>query len=122
MAEAQVQSIAVCLESLLSNYADDLEAAGTLRSMQRSLESYLTVLPEKLLQDIKTILHLLVDVKQDNAQLWQEVLRLKDRLVEVEAQLKTSNENLALRQLYHALNEKLLRYIAADAGQKVKDL
>ena len=88
MASASVQEVTRCLQLLLTSYADDSDATGTLKGIQDSHNEYLSILPETLLHDIKMLLHLLVDVKADNAQLWQEAVVLRDRLEVLEQKNK----------------------------------
>lgn len=109
---ATVQSIQATLTRLLDSYADDLDRRGQLESLQSTLQSYLQQLPGKLLDDIKTILHLLVDVKADNAQLWHQVLQIKEELEKVKGNLRDMQERLAVREVMAACNEKWIRETA----------
>lgn len=78
------------------------------------LLSYLVVEACKL--DLRSVLRLLMDVKSDHVQLWSQVLDLKESMGDVSVRFKASEEKLAVRQIYCALNEKMLRRAAAHLG------
>jgi hypothetical protein len=107
-----MQSIQATLTRLLDSYADDLARRGQLESLQCTLQMYLQQFPSQLLEDIKTLLHLLVDVKSDNAQLWQQVLQIKDELEKVKGSMRDMQERLAVREVMAACNEKWIRETA----------
>jgi predicted transcriptional regulator len=100
-----IQTIQTTLTKLLDSYSDDLERRGQLKDLQTmttTLQSYLEQLPAKLLDDVKT----------DNAQLWQQVLQLKDELEKVKASLRDIHGRLAVREVLAACNEKWIRETA----------
>jgi cell division septum initiation protein DivIVA len=128
------------LTSLLSCERDEHVVATLLDIKER-----VAAMPDQhVSKDLNTVLHLLVDVKNDNAQLWAQIVQLKDqldasnaRIAELEGQLDASKARiaelegtvsdlkaiittqgykLAMRQVLHALNEKLLRRAAAIAA------
>lgn len=110
------------LETLLEHYKDDAEARGLLYDMQQQLIKLAEMLPDSLKKDLNTLLHLLVDCKNDNARLWSEIVELKERLQRQEDRLRVSHGKLAIRQVYHAVNEKLMRQFATEIGVPVQRL
>lgn len=111
-----MQVMRTCLTRLLDTYADDLDRRGQLESLQSTLHIYLEQLPGKLLDDIKTILHLLVDVKVDN------VMQIKDELEKVKGELRDMRERLAVREVMAACNEKWIRETARRGNVAFKYL
>lgn len=128
------------LASLLSCERDEHVVATLL-----DIKGRVTAMPDQhVSKDLNTILHVLVDVKNDNAQLWAQIVQLKDQLdaskariaalddkveagevriaeiegtvLDLKAIIATQGCKLAMRQVLHALNEKLLRRAAAIAA------
>lgn len=116
MATATLQSINDSLEDLMTSYSNDLKARGVLENIKALVNQYLQAIPRELLLNLRSVLRLLVDVKSDNVQLWTQVLDLKESLGNVSLRLKASEDKLAIRQIYCALNEKMLRRAAAHLG------
>ncbi len=77
-------------------------------------------IPFSVLSDLSKVLHLLVDAKRDNAQLWEQLITMKEELEQLKAQLTTKESFLAVRQVYHAVNEKLLRRLIGLTGLQEK--
>ena len=110
------------LEQLQGLYEGNWKAQGVLSSLEHSLAST-PQLPPALLEQIEDILFLSTDLKWDIAIIWSELGELtrelaesKTELADTAARLQASEEQLAIRQMFFALNEKLLRKVAAVMG------
>jgi chromosome segregation ATPase len=113
------------LENLMTSYADDARAIGMLSAMRDDVHNIVSAIPKKLKNDLNTVLRLLVNAKTDNAELWGQVVGLSEEIKQLKEELKDtreevkdlhkklelSHDQLAVRQIYHALNEKLLREV-----------
>ena len=74
-------------------------------------------------------LNALADAKESEVLLWQAVIVLEERLTKAESQIqavtalyKSSQQELAVRQVLHRLNEKLLIRVAEKAEVDVQQL
>jgi hypothetical protein len=110
------QSVLDNLNLLFPRYDEDEDAMKTLATLRDAVSSVLEYLPRMVLSDLNKLLHLLVDSKRDNAQLWEQVRE------EIEMLKKHHKDKVkAVRQIYHAVNEKLLRRLIALTGLTEKD-
>lgn len=71
----------------------------------------------------------LADSQESQLLLWQAIIALESRLSTVEAELdrtkklcNSSQQELAVRQIYHALNDKILLRVAQMVNQNVRQL
>jgi hypothetical protein len=136
-----ILSIQNSLTALIDRYTDDVETRQKLEAIMSNLDNLYTSIPQKLLTDFQTLLHLLVDAKRDNARLWEQVVNLREELDLTKVWLESSSsetrklreefdlykkqvseEKFAVRQVYHALNEKLLRKVASMASKDINSL
>lgn len=114
------------ISNLLSCERDESVVATLVDIKER-----VTAMPDQhVSKDLNTLLHLLVDVKNDNAQLWVQIVQLKeqmdadqariskleDTVRDLKTTISTQGCKLAMRQVLHAVNEKLLRRAAAIAA------
>lgn len=141
----QIQGVNVCGCCRMSQQLDHARAASV--QAQALMFEYKDSLPEQarhdLLRHARTVQHFLSDPQQGSEAalgaltdsqegqilLWQAVCALESRLSMVELELeqtkksyKSSQQELAVRQIYHALNEKILFRVAQKTNQQVQQL
>ena len=115
------QQILTNLDHLLKHYQDDTGAKEALLSIREQLLQPNTP-SNTLTQNLNTAFHLLVDCKTDNARLQAETVDLREQLHACKHVMQDSQATFAIRQVYRAVNEKLMRKFACELGVPVQTL
>lgn len=110
-------SIISNLGQLLSQYGKDTGAAIRLAE---ALSQMVNAISPISLNDVSELLHQVTNSIGDNNVLVAEVNILRNEVQQLKAKLESKETHLAVRQIYHAVNEKLLRKLIELVGLPAK--
>lgn len=124
--DAVIRDIDNLLHMLVTVKRDNVELWMNLLNLKSELAAK-TARLDKVEGDLVTVKAELVEVQAELVEVKAELAEKTTRLVQVEGQLSevkatltSTQQRLAVRQIYHALNEKLLRKMSRALGMDIQ--